>query len=268
MKLAMERSVAVVLSVSYSKHTALEAQYTQKRFNEAQILLAQKGSAQGMSYLSEQVKTTKQAINNSKDAKSKAEISQAYVDALNDVYNQLEQDKQDLAYTPSMPTVPQEESTPPVQTGSARTLPRKVVTPAVKPNQSSGPAPPAPPTVQTVYVTVQIIQTQQIIQQTIKDLNQNSQNPSPTPTPTQPSSQNSSPGPTPTHRPIPTPTPTTEPDLRLRAAAPGDNGVGLSGLSNPNSGASPTDTPVPTVPPATSTPVPPTEPTDSPVPTP
>lgn len=122
-KLFMEQAL-VVLIPSASAKGNLQIAYTERRFTEANRMLADQSSVEGLAYLDTQVNTTKNAILTTTDPAVKKQLAQKYIATLETVNAQLEAQKQTIAYS-----TPQGTPTP------IRTIPTK--TPTIAPTASA-----------------------------------------------------------------------------------------------------------------------------------
>lgn len=170
-KLAIEKSLLVLVSPSYIAKGTLEMKYTERRFNETKRLLASKQSVEGLPYLNAQVASTKTVIEQAPDTKVQAQLAKNYIDTLTSVSSQLEEQKRALAASPApssasvTPTTP--KTTPPAAAGSKPLSPTPPLPTAVVTNAP----PPAAATAPTTPVAVtEITQTQEAIAAAISDL--------------------------------------------------------------------------------------------------
>lgn len=92
-KLFMEQALVFVIPSAQAKGN-LQIAYTERRFSEANRMLADQSSVQGLSYLDTQVNTTKDAILATSDPVVKRELATKYLATLRSVSTQLEQEKQ------------------------------------------------------------------------------------------------------------------------------------------------------------------------------
>lgn len=180
-KLAMEQAL-VAVSPSAEMKGSLQIHYTQRRFAEAQKLLANETSAKGLVYLDSQVRVTKQQIVAATDPVVKRDLAQKYIVALQTVSTQLEEQKQvAVANAPrEIPTaVSQPTPTPFAPTPTAVIVLTQKITIAPKSPPSVVPTPTPPPTVPqisgveppvTESIVVSITTSQQEIHQTIEDM--------------------------------------------------------------------------------------------------
>lgn len=183
-KLAMEKSLLVLVSPSYLAKGTLEMKYTERRFNETKRLLASKQSVEGLPYLNAQVASTKAVIEQAPDTKVQAQLAKNYIITLTSVSSQLEEQKRSLATSP----VPSSASVTPTGKASvANLLPTTPKTPppaAAAGSKPLAPTPPlptaaatnAPPASATGPATpvavTEITQTQEAIAVAISDLRQ------------------------------------------------------------------------------------------------
>lgn len=199
-KLGLERALAYVVSPSYVASSTLQMKYTERRLAEATTLLADKNSVVGMTYLADQVEAAGKTIAGGSNPAEQAAAAQQYIAVLTQASAQLEQQKQSL--TGVVPATP--APTPPVpatggsqQTGAVPAPPPRpttVVMPTqipVRPTTRITVPPPIPtatpvqhPTVAevtagspatsapVVSAALEIDQTQQVINQTIAEMQQ------------------------------------------------------------------------------------------------
>lgn len=104
-KLALERLALGIVSPSYAAESSLQLAYTEKRFAEAKTLFNDKHSVQGLSYLSNQVKATRDTIHKAPNKKTQAELAHLYVQKLTEVSAELETQKVALTSPSSSKTV-------------------------------------------------------------------------------------------------------------------------------------------------------------------
>jgi len=95
LKLALEDTV-ITVAPTYSAKNRLYVKYTQRRFNEANKLLNEKESTQGLPYFTAQMQETKESIINAPDDRTRRELAYNYIDTLSQFQAELE--SQRLAY--------------------------------------------------------------------------------------------------------------------------------------------------------------------------
>lgn len=125
-KVALERLALVIASPSYAAESELQLRYTDRRFAEARSLFHDKHSVQGLSYLSDQVKATRDTINKAPNRKTQKELAQLYVQKLTEVSAELESQKNSLTSSPSskiVAVVPAKPQTQPSQAQVQQTTP-------------------------------------------------------------------------------------------------------------------------------------------------
>lgn len=106
-KIFMEDMLLAVTPTTESKAT-LHVAFTERRFSEAQKLLVNQSSTEGLVYLNDQVKQAKENIERASDPVAKKQMARTYVRTLKNVNTQLEQQKQALASVnpnPPQPTI-------------------------------------------------------------------------------------------------------------------------------------------------------------------
>ncbi len=196
-KLGLEQSLAFVVSPSYAASGQLQIKYTERRFADAQRGLAQQHSVEGLVYLEKQIATTKKTISRVGDTKTKTELTDSYIQTLEDVSAALETQKQTVVR--AAPLVPAATPTPiPTPTSTATPTPTPVMgnkpveitqqpaVPAFTPTPTPAPTLiPTPTLIQTArgevsttasistknaIVAIQIDATQKSIKETIKEL--------------------------------------------------------------------------------------------------
>lgn len=202
-KLGLERSLAVIVSPSYEVSGQLQIKYTERRFADAQKLLAIKNSVSGLPYLDQQVETAKTAIEKAPNPAARQVLANQYIATLTQVSGALEQQKQTImtstSTNPQIETTalgqPASESFPlptplPTSVGGTTMFPRPRSTdvsvksvPSAGPTSATAATPTPAPTLTTVVTTtgatppqqnivvaMQITRTQQQINKTIDDL--------------------------------------------------------------------------------------------------
>ncbi len=157
LKLGVEKATSFVVAPSYDASVKLSIKYTERRFAEAKQLLAQQHSVTGLVYLSNQVAETKKTIEKAPDAASQAQVAHAYLQTLQDVSVALEQEKRSILAEAAPVPLPLVTVTPSPTT-------------AVSPTQAVSVTTSTPVPVSRAVVALQIAQTQQIIEETIKEL--------------------------------------------------------------------------------------------------
>lgn len=187
-KLGLEKALAFVVAPSYDISVALQMKYTERRFSEAKKLLADQHSVSGLVYLTNQVQETKQSIIKAPETKSQAEATVTYIQELADVSAALEQQKRIVLAqtvapatiniftpTPTPTPTPTQMSTPHVaQVTSAPAPPDVLPVTPVEPTPTPTPialvATTDPVPTANAIVALQITQTQQRIEETIREL--------------------------------------------------------------------------------------------------
>lgn len=95
-KRSFEQTLLFFVKPSYAAEASLNVQFTQRRFNEAKVLLANNQSTEGISYLSQQIKATKTVIERAPDKTKQREIAQNYITTLRSVSQELAVQQQTL----------------------------------------------------------------------------------------------------------------------------------------------------------------------------
>ncbi len=98
-KLTLEDAAFTFLSPSEEARGAISVKRTERRFAEASRLLSDKASVKGLTYVDQQVVTTKEVISHAKDQKTQAALAQDYIVTLNTMAASLEAQKQTLVAT-------------------------------------------------------------------------------------------------------------------------------------------------------------------------
>lgn len=178
-KLTLEDAAFTLLSPSDEARGALSVKRTERRFAEASRLLSDKASVKGLTYVDQQVITTKEVIAQAKDQKTQTALAQDYIVSLNTMAASLEMQKQTLVASSGKSTnmvtrvrtnnpvsVHNPTSAPVPTTGSKvseNVLPNTLVPTATPiPTQTSDP--------DIAQVVEQIEQTQQTIEETIAEM--------------------------------------------------------------------------------------------------
>lgn len=99
-KIGLEQSLLFASKPSYSAEASLNVKYTERRFNEAKILLANDQSGKGLGYLSQQVVATQTVIQHAPSPVVKRQLASQYISQLKQVSSELETQKQTMK-TPS-----------------------------------------------------------------------------------------------------------------------------------------------------------------------
>lgn len=200
-KLGLERSLLVIVSPSYEVSGQLQIKYTERRFSDAQRLLAINNSVSGLPYLDQQVEAAKVSIEKAPNVESRQVLANQYIATLTQVSDDLEQQKLAITKTAVTSGNPGNAGQPAVQpselipVATATNKPTIIVvaptatpTQAFEPSQNhqnvqtSTPTPTPGPTLATVVTTstvtppqnlviaMQITETQHKISETIDDL--------------------------------------------------------------------------------------------------
>ena len=88
-KRAFEQGLVFFVKPSYAAEASLNMQYTKRRMEEANVLLAKNQSAEGLSYLSQQIKTTRTMIQRAPTQEKKREAAKQYITTLQGVSKEL-----------------------------------------------------------------------------------------------------------------------------------------------------------------------------------
>jgi len=88
-KLGFENTLLLFAKPSYAAEASLNMKYTQRRFSETKVLLANDQSGEGLSYLSQQVQATKAVIDRAPDAATRKVLARHYISTLEDVSSEL-----------------------------------------------------------------------------------------------------------------------------------------------------------------------------------
>lgn len=88
-KRAFEQGLVFFVKPSYTAEASLNMQYTKRRMEEANVLLAKNQSAEGLTYLSQQIKTTKKMIQRAPTQEKKREAAKQYITTLQGVSQEL-----------------------------------------------------------------------------------------------------------------------------------------------------------------------------------
>lgn len=170
-KLGGEQALLFLVKPSYVAQGTLQIKYTERRLAETKSLLANKHSVQGLTYLEQQVTSTKASIQNAPNTAVRRELAQTYITTLKQVKTELAAQKVAVGSAPV--TVPSVSTQPPlgrVPTPTATPTQRLPGAPVVStPTPTPAPAPaqaPLPP----ADIGGEIDQTQDQIDQTIDDL--------------------------------------------------------------------------------------------------
>jgi hypothetical protein len=202
-KIGLEKTLLFFAKPSYSAEAGLNVKYTERRFSEAKVLLANKQSGDGLSYLSQQVEATQAVINRAPNAETKKKLAKQYIATLRTVSAQLSEERTQISQQNSLRTGVAVRPRPTGRSSYYKPIPTQ---PPVQntntggntvPNPTEAP-PEAPPP--TNDVTGQIDDAQNQINNAIDTLNQLSDTPTETPT-----------EPTPEPTTAPTAAPTAEP---------------------------------------------------------
>lgn len=168
-KLFMEQALAFLVPSAQAKGN-LQIAYAERRFSEADRMLADQASVEGLPYLNSQIDVAKNQILASNDPTVRHQLAQKYITSLQNMDTELETQKQILKST-STPT-PTPRIKPTVN-------PRTFATPTPTPT----PAPPPPPdggsiddTQKHIHDTIHDIETLSTPDKGNKGNNQDKQN--------------------------------------------------------------------------------------------
>ena len=172
-KLAMENLLLLVVSPSYAATGNLNVKYTERRSDEAAQLLATTQSGAGLVFLANQVTETKSTILAGSDRITQKQLVVRYVKTLEQTNTKLEAQKQTMIATQSeqpertriqaSPTLRPETQYVPPQLSKPPPTPTPVVV--------DTPTPTPTPTESPQEVIDEIEETQDLIEETIDDLN-------------------------------------------------------------------------------------------------
>lgn len=130
MKLGLEHVLLFFVKPSYAAEASLNMKYTQRRLSDTKVLLSNRQSGDGLSYLSQQIKATQAVIDRAPDAATQKALASQYVQTLKDVSLQLDQQRENITQTDVVNAGSQSTS---VTTGNVAQLAPQVPTPTVKP---------------------------------------------------------------------------------------------------------------------------------------
>ncbi len=172
-KRGLEQALLFFAKPSYAAQGTLHVTYTERRFAEAKKLLADRHSVQGLTYLKEQVATTKNVVSRAPNRRLQQDLAITYVATLREVAAELEQQKTEAGRSEPTTRKPTAAST---STLPARETPGQPGKPLVTLKPFPTPTPisiasatvPQPPVSQNVVAEIE--ETQGQIQQTIDDL--------------------------------------------------------------------------------------------------
>lgn len=184
-KIGLERMLLFAVKPSYAAEASLNVKYTERRFSETKVLLANDQSGKGLSYLKQQVIATKAVIDRAPNPETRRQLSRKYVATLEAVSLELSNErKQIVAASPpnSAPLEPTRRPTVPHSTVTpASRIPTGIQTPTSTPFEPTNtpisyPSPTSTPEDNTNNndVITEIDTTQDGIQEIINDLNKNS----------------------------------------------------------------------------------------------
>ncbi len=88
-KRTFEQGLLLAVRPSYETEASLNAQFTKRRMEEAKVLLAKNQSAEGLSYLSAQIKATRTMIQRAPTQEKKREAAKNYITTLQGVSKEL-----------------------------------------------------------------------------------------------------------------------------------------------------------------------------------
>lgn len=113
-KRAFEQGLVFFVKPSYAAEASLNMQYTKRRMEEAKVLLAKNQSAEGLSYLSQQIKTTRTMIQRAPTQEKKREAAKQYITTLQGVSKELKKQQKKtrsvaLNYSPKTTGTSQEQ---------------------------------------------------------------------------------------------------------------------------------------------------------------
>ena len=113
-KRAFEQGLVFFVKPSYAAEASLNMQYTKRRMEEAKVLLAKNQSAEGLSYLSQQIKTTRVMIQRAPTQEKKREAAKQYITTLQGVSKELKKQQKKtrsvaLNYSPKTTGTSQEQ---------------------------------------------------------------------------------------------------------------------------------------------------------------
>lgn len=138
-KIAVEDIALLVVSPSSQTSGSLRIKYTERRFAEAQNLLATKQSVTGLMYLEKQVEATKQAIAQTSDPHIRQQLAREYVFSLADISSALVQEK--TAVVAQSKVSGQSQTTKIDQAGQATSVPVAQAIPTQTPTPAATPTP-------------------------------------------------------------------------------------------------------------------------------
>lgn len=108
-KLGLESTLFFFVKPSYAAQSKLSVKYTERRFSEAKRLLSDKASVEGLPYLERQVTATKSVIDRAPNQSAKKELAKEYLVTLQQVSNDLEEEKQAATTPEPQASEPEEE---------------------------------------------------------------------------------------------------------------------------------------------------------------
>lgn len=185
-KRMFEQALLFVAKPSYAAEASLNVQFTQRRFNEAKVLLANDQSTEGLTYLSQQIRATKAVIERAPSKTKQKEIAQQYIATLRTVSQELEAQQQSLVLAPSGSTArrtasgrviyptytPRPTRSPNVPVEQPTATPRPNVPTATPRAHANEPTPTPTPMTQPDTPTDEVDDVQEEIEDTIEDLEQ------------------------------------------------------------------------------------------------
>jgi len=206
-KLILENVAIMLTSPSEVTRASLSVKFSERRFSEAARLFGSKQSILGLTYAIDQIGKTADIIAQTKDNKTRSDAASSYIATLETMQYQLEQQKEQIGEESGIPHKPTGYQKVKIPTsiakfmfsGALKSTPKKSYRRTSPPSDTSTTTTQSS-TATTPAQTIEAIEhTQQVIQETITELEQvSSQSTAPIPTPT----------PFPTAVPIPTVTPT------------------------------------------------------------
>ncbi len=178
-KLAFESALLAIAKPSLAASGSLSIKYTERRFSEAKQLLSNRNSVAGLAYVGRQVIETKTVIASAPPSATKQELVRTYLITLQNLSNELEQQKELAAGRAGQPL--------PAKTGgqtavsfpsSAAETPAAVVSgtgagqtsPSVSQNQTAPTGQAGSAAAQEGETVAEITQTQQTVDETIDEL--------------------------------------------------------------------------------------------------
>lgn len=176
-KLALERTLLFVAKPNYAAEASLNVAYTERRFTEAKVMLANDKTGKGLSYLSDQVTSTTKVIDRAPNQATKKKIATEYVAKLKEVRSTLNQEPGTIRTNVAPTRVPNKvapvvNTTNVIQVTNVTNVTNVVV--HVLPTSTPSPVAPTQATGITTTTTqtqsVELTQTNQILDQNIANL--------------------------------------------------------------------------------------------------